>query len=120
MGEHAVARVEDVPEGGRLITTVEGRSIGIVRHRGRYYALRNRCAHQGGPACEGAILPTLRAVVNERGRTDEFFDADRMVVCCPWHGWEYELETGVLVADRTRRIATYEVRVENGDVYVKV
>lgn len=120
MGEHAVARVEDIPEGGRIVVTVEGRSIGVIRSGGRYYALRNRCAHQGGPACEGAIVPTLSASVTERGRVKEFFDESRMVVCCPWHGWEYEVETGVLVADRTRRIATYPVRVEDGDVYVKV
>ena len=29
--------------------------IGVYRHAGAYYAYRNHCLHQGGPACEGVV-----------------------------------------------------------------
>jgi 3-phenylpropionate/trans-cinnamate dioxygenase ferredoxin subunit len=59
MPEHIVGDVDDVPEGGRLLVEIEGRSIGIFRVNGRFYALRNRCPHQGGPLCEGVLVSWL-------------------------------------------------------------
>ena len=34
-------------------STVAGRSIGVFNVGGEYFAIRNRCPHQGGPLCEG-------------------------------------------------------------------
>jgi nitrite reductase (NADH) small subunit len=40
-------------------------------------------------------------------------------VRCPWHGWEYDLETGVCPDDDAMRVAVYPVRIEAGRVLVE-
>ena len=37
---------------------------------------------------------------------------------CPWHGWEYDLESGVMVADRTFKLRKYDVVEKEGEIYV--
>ena len=37
---------------GKLVT-IEGREIGVFNVHGEFYALRNRCPHQGGALCKG-------------------------------------------------------------------
>ncbi len=63
MERYVVGRVEEIPPGGRKIVTVAGRSIGIFNVNGAFFALRNRCPHQGGPLCEGALWGMLQARV---------------------------------------------------------
>jgi uncharacterized protein len=38
---------------------------------------------------------------------------------CPWHGWEFDLETGRCLDDPALRAAVYPVRVEAGRVLVR-
>lgn len=86
-----VARVADFPDGERRLVEVNGRSVGVFRVGGKFYALSNTCPHQGGPLCLGRLAP--RAVSSGPG--DLRLDEDRTVLlACPWHGWEYDLETG--------------------------
>lgn len=118
MAEHVVARVGDIPDGGSLIVELDGRSIGVFNVAGEFFAVRNRCAHQGGPVCEGGVFATLRATVLPSGRVREYLDDSAPVVACPWHGWEYDLRTGTLLGDPSRRIAVYETRVEDGQIHV--
>lgn len=40
-------------------------------------------------------------------------------VVCPSHGWEFNLETGIIPGG-LRGINSYEVKIEDDDVYVKV
>ncbi|HEV8638476.1 MAG TPA: Rieske 2Fe-2S domain-containing protein, partial [Chloroflexota bacterium] len=47
--KHVVAAVDEIPPGGRKIVEVAGRSIGVFNLGGEFFALRNRCPHQGGP-----------------------------------------------------------------------
>ena len=45
---------------------------------------------------------------------------DGQVVMCPWHAWSWDVTTGENTANGTLRMPIYEVRVEDGQVYVKV
>ena len=47
MAKHVVARVEEIPPGGRKIIRVEGREVGLFNLDGTFYALKNACPHQG-------------------------------------------------------------------------
>jgi nitrite reductase/ring-hydroxylating ferredoxin subunit len=106
MGRYVVAPVDEIPPGSRRIVTVQGREIGIFNVGGRFFALRNSCAHQGGPLCEGALVGHLRS---ERPGHYEF-DSSRKFVECPWHGWEFDLQTGLSWFDpRKTRVGRYEV-----------
>ena len=53
--KYVVASVEEIPPGQRKIVEVAGRSIGIFNLGGEFFALRNRCPHQGGPLCVGKV-----------------------------------------------------------------
>jgi 3-phenylpropionate/trans-cinnamate dioxygenase ferredoxin subunit len=120
MAAHVVGRLADLEEGRHLIVEIGGRSIGIVRANGRLYGIRNMCPHQQGPLCEGGVFPTHTAVVERVGEVREFLDHERPVISCPWHGWEFDLSTGTCLADPSRRVATYEVVVESGNIVVHV
>jgi nitrite reductase/ring-hydroxylating ferredoxin subunit len=85
-----VARVADFPDGDRKILDVNGRSVGVFRIGDTFYAMRNQCPHHHGPLCIGFIMQ--RAVSDAPGQVEM---ADGVpLIACPWHGWEYDLETG--------------------------
>jgi nitrite reductase/ring-hydroxylating ferredoxin subunit len=108
MAKHVVAKVSEIPLGGRLLVTVRGRSIGIFNVNGHFYALLNRCPHQGAELCRGSVLGRLDADAPGQLRwTDESY-----MLQCPWHGWEYDLETGQSYFNSAVR--PYPVGVEQG------
>ena len=47
MAKHIIGTVDEIPPGERKLVTIEGREIGVFNIRGEFYALRNRCPHQG-------------------------------------------------------------------------
>ena len=106
-----VATVDEIPPGQRKIVDVGGRSIGVFNVRGEYFAVLNRCPHQGGPLCSGETLGFLRS-----GEVGEFhYSRAGEIVRCPWHGWEYDLRTGQSWFDPARvMVRRYEVSVEPG------
>jgi len=113
-GEKVVlARAADLADGERLIVTVQGRSIGIFNVGGRFYAFLNRCPHRGAELCKGDILGGL-----ESDRPGEFrLDPEHRFLVCPWHGWEYDLETGESWFDPARTKARpFRVDVETGEI----
>jgi nitrite reductase (NADH) small subunit len=120
LGVHVVGSVDDLPEGGHLIVQVGDRSIGVLRHRNRLYALSNRCPHQGGPVCQGGVFGAHLADILPGGHSREYVDEARPVVACPWHGWEFDLDTGGCLADPRRGLRRYEVRQEGTQILVSI
>ena len=94
-----VCRFEDFPEGDRKIVKAGPRSIGVFNVEGEFFAIRNRCPHQGGPLCLGRL--SAWAVATGPGKVT--MDGPPRLVACPWHGWEYDLETGSRSWGRARR-----------------
>lgn len=109
-----VADVADIEEGERVIAEIEGREIAVFNLDGEFHALSNYCIHQGGPACEGLISGSVD--VNEE--MELTYNCDDMVVSCPWHGWEFEIESGNHLAPTDYRLPTYEVTVRDEKVYL--
>jgi len=85
-----VAPLRSFPSGERRIVEVSGRSIGVFRVGERLFGIRNRCPHQGGPLCLGHVLGD--AVAAAPG--DATISSDPLRIACPWHGWEYDLDSG--------------------------
>jgi nitrite reductase/ring-hydroxylating ferredoxin subunit len=114
MAKHIVARVEDIPPGGRKIVRVEGREVGIFNLDGAFYALKNVCPHQGSRVCLGKIVGTaLPSDVYEFR-----YGLEGRILRCPWHEWEYHITTGESVFDPNERVVTYPVEVSDGAVVV--
>lgn len=110
MAKHIVARVTDIPPGGRKIVEAGGRSIGLFNLDGEFFALRNRCPHQGGPLCEGPLWGRLSARI-----PGEFSYERGGIVSCGWHGWEFDIRTGQSWCEPTRlRVRSYPVSVVTG------
>jgi nitrite reductase/ring-hydroxylating ferredoxin subunit len=105
---HVVATVEEIPPGGRKIVEVAGRSIGVFNLNGEYFAIRNRCPHQGGPLCEGRLWGAL-----DSPRPGEFdYSRPGEILACVWHGWEFDIRTGrSWCAPERLRVRTYDVQV---------
>ncbi len=94
--------------------------IGVIRHADKYYAYRNFCPHQGGPACEGLKMPAVRMMIDEKGLfTGQNFDEGDMRIVCPWHGYEFHLNDGINVCDARLKLKKYEVFEKDGSIYVK-
>ncbi len=109
----AIPRAELGP-GSALPVEAFGTTLALFNVAGRLWALENRCLHHGGPLCRGRVGGAQLPSKPGRYR----YDADRPVVTCPWHGWEYELETGRALFNRTVRVRTFEVREEGDEIAV--
>src|SRR5690348_8066689 len=119
--EYRVGPLEEIPERGGVLAVAGDVEIGVFRVGGQLRAYENRCRHQGGPVCTGEILGRYEAVLNpDRTIAGERFVDDQPRIACPWHGWEYDLESGRCAADPRFALRRYEVSVRGGDVYVTV
>jgi nitrite reductase/ring-hydroxylating ferredoxin subunit len=108
--KHVVAAAGEIPPGGRKIVELAGHSIGVFNIGGEFFALRNRCPHQGGPLCEGKLWGLLEAE-----RPGEFrYYSSAEILACPWHGWEFHVRTGQSwCAPERLRARRYVVTVED-------
>jgi nitrite reductase/ring-hydroxylating ferredoxin subunit len=112
---------ERVPEGGRLVVDIGDKTIGIFRVEGKLYAWENRCAHQGGPVCQGKIIPRVTEIIEPGGESRGFaFDESHLHIVCPWHGFEYDIKTGVHPGRPAARLIRVAVEEAADGVYVTV
>jgi nitrite reductase/ring-hydroxylating ferredoxin subunit len=98
----------------KLIVEIEGRSVGIFRENDSWHAVLNHCPHSGAPVCEGRV--TGRVVCTASGQST--YDSSLRTLRCPWHHWEFDLETGKAVANVRERLKIYPVRIQEGDVQI--
>lgn len=114
---HCVANIEDIVVGRPKIVTVAGKEIGIFYEGDRYYAVLNVCPHRKAEVCKGRVSGTVfSSSVNEYQVRN-----DVLVLRCPWHRWEFELNTGrAVIPSVKQRLKTYQVRIENGNIFVAV
>lgn len=93
-----VASSEQIGAEAAIEVVINDQILAVFRHDGKLFALDGMCAHQGGPIAEGAV---------QHG-----------CVTCPWHGWQYELETGIETINRQPLQQTFDVREREGNVEV--
>ena len=112
MARHVVAAVRDLPPGSRRLVTVGNRAIALFNVGGEYFAILNRCPHQGGSLCDGRLI----GLVESSTPGDYVYSRPGEIVRCPWHGWEFDLRTGKSRCDPERlKVKSYDVAVEPGD-----
>jgi nitrite reductase/ring-hydroxylating ferredoxin subunit len=113
-----VCKLDEIPVGEAREFKVGGREIALARvASGECYAVGGRCTHLRGPMGEGTLEGTT--------------------LTCPWHGSQFNVKSGLLVRwvqepawmravaglippFMRRNLPSYEVRVEDGQVLVKV
>ena len=93
-----VCSVDEIPEGRALNFCLSGERVAVFKYEGKLSALSSVCQHQNGPLGEGRILDGC--------------------VTCPWHGYQYNPDTGSSPAPFTEKVPTFVVRVEGERVLV--
>lgn len=113
---HVVAAAGEIAAGERKLIKIGGREIGVFNVGGDFYALANRCPHEGGSLCEGFITGIARS----NGPNDYRIERKGEFIRCPWHGWEFDIRTGQSWCDpQSMRIRQFAVKVEPGEQLVK-
>lgn len=114
--QHRVGRSEDFAIGEMKLFALQDREIGVIRlPSGDLRAINNRCPHKGAPICRGTVGGTWRS----NGPGDLSFESRRVALACPWHGFEYDLETGTETCWRQpTRLRLYGIEEVDGDVIV--
>lgn len=93
-----VATVDEIPEGTGKCIYVHEKPMALFNVGGNFYAINDVCPHEGGPLSSGKLNGT--------------------VVTCPWHGWTFDVTTGLPDHPGGHSVSSYEVRVEGKDILV--
>ena len=91
-----VCDVADIPENRARIVCLSGERVAVFRYEGKISAVSNVCQHQNGPLGEGKILNGC--------------------ITCPWHGYQYQPDTGASPPPFVEKVPTFNVRVKDGRV----
>lgn len=119
MAEFFVGTMADFPEAGRRMIRCGEDEVGVFRVKGRFYAYRNVCSHQGGPVCAGMIVGKVEAELDGDGRwVRDAFSEEEIHLVCPWHGVEYDITSGACVSERRWQLDAVEVVRRGEDIYV--
>lgn len=87
-------------EGGARTVMVNGNPVAVFYIDNTFYAVNSLCPHMGGHLTDGKLLPGP-------------------VVACPWHGWTFDLTNGYPDHGGGHGIAAYDVKVDNGTLWVR-
>ena len=96
-----VTRVEELTPGQVEVFEVGDEFVAVANVDGVFYAFADVCTHDDGPLVEGEL--------------------EGCVVTCPRHGARFDVSTGkALSMPAIAPLPTFEVRVVNGEVQVRV
>jgi nitrite reductase (NADH) small subunit len=110
---HALFGIAELPPGTMRAATVGSVSVVVVRSPdGELHALRNVCSHMGAKLSDGIVHFASDADPDGGYRLSDTF-----VISCPWHGFEFSVESGRCLADARHRARAYAVTVQD-DVVV--
>ena len=112
--EVRVGSVDEVRRDGCRVVDVDGRPVGVISVGEEFFAISDKCPHMGASMCTGSLSGTFVAADPH----EYVYGKDDRVIRCPWHGWEFDLETGRSLLEPKRvGLKTYRVTQE-GDAVV--
>jgi nitrite reductase/ring-hydroxylating ferredoxin subunit len=92
--------LEEIPDGDILARLLGGHDLVVYRNGPQVSCLPNYCPHRGWP-----------------------FDGGRVrdgVLECPFHGYEFRLDTGECLTSPSLSLDTYPIRIRDGRVDVRL
>lgn len=138
MSKVKIGTIDEFPEGKGRRAEVDGIPVAVFNVSGELYAIQNTCIHKnlplhptGQPRFESEELRTDRrekretadcscdGVEGDSKRTRGKINEEKLTIHCPWHYLEWDLETGENPV-QDRRIATFDVEVDDQDVLVEL
>jgi nitrite reductase/ring-hydroxylating ferredoxin subunit len=96
-----IAETKEVSPGTGKVVAAEGHSFALFNVAGTFYAIDNACTHMDGPLGEGELVGE--------------------VVTCPWHGAQFNVKTGeVLALPAHEGVQSFPVKIQGDDVLVEL
>lgn len=112
MTRHVVGPAAEIAPGERRTVELDGKKIVLFNLGGEFFALADRCPHQGGSLSLGPSIGLIESPCPGEysyGRSGE-------IVRCPWHAWEFDIRTGKSRFDpRRMKVRAFPACVEKGD-----
>lgn len=94
-----VCKLSDLQDGQLMLAVIQGARVAVGRCSEGIVAFSDHCTHKGGPLSDGALV----------GCT----------VQCPWHGSQFDVHSGRVVAGPAEeKILTYDVETRGDEVFV--
>src|SRR5258707_1070482 len=113
--------VDDALKNGKPdAVRVESFEFGIFREGDRLVAYENHCPHDGGPVCQGKVIPRVEEELAPDQTSRGLRFSKKRNIVCPWHGWEFDIESGRHCGDPKYRLRPVDVRVRDNRVYVSI
>ncbi|HEY5691606.1 MAG TPA: Rieske 2Fe-2S domain-containing protein [Cyclobacteriaceae bacterium] len=85
--------------GTTKLLIVNQKKICLARVENQFYAVEDKCSHNGESLSKGNI--------NYLGE-----------VICPWHGYRFQLKTGRESAERSRDLDTFPIKMDETGFYI--
>jgi nitrite reductase (NADH) small subunit len=96
---YKVATIDEIPPGSGKKIELGRREIAVFQFNGEFYAIDDFCPHRGAPLSEG------------------FLEAGK--VFCPWHCFDFNLQSGECTTVPSLRVETYEVKIEGNELFIR-
>jgi nitrite reductase/ring-hydroxylating ferredoxin subunit len=95
-----VANLDSLGPSGAVEVECDGRILALFRKGDEVIALDGICPHQGGPLASGEVRHST--------------------LTCPWHGWQFDLNTGRCLTAPSQIQPRYPVRLDGSDIFVEL
>lgn len=99
--QHEHHAKDTIHEGVPQLMIVMGKRICLTQHRGKFFAVQDRCTHNGESLSKGTI--------NYRGE-----------IVCPLHGYRFQLNGGMACDSSCPDLATYPIKIDDTGFFVGV
>lgn len=88
-----------IGRGATKLLIVNQNRICLARIEDQFFAVEDKCSHNGESLSKGSI--------NYLGE-----------VVCPWHGHRFQLRTGRECEERSRDLITYPIKIDETGFYI--
>ena len=120
MNEIMVGEFSEFAEGGYRVLRVDTFEFGIFRQGDRLVAYENHCPRDGGPVCQGKVIPRVEEEIAADQTSRGLRFSNKRNIVCPWHGWEFDCRTGVNDFDEDTVVEKYPVVIEGDSVFLEL
>lgn len=90
----------ELKDGSMKLVNVASRSILLARYADQVCGVSNRCPHMGCSLANGILK--------------------EYIVTCPCHGWSFDIRTGEYQKAKQIKLMTYECKIQDGKIHVKL
>ena len=97
---HRALAVSDLPKGSGKPVEIAGIQVALFNVDGKICAIQNQCLHRGGPLGEGYL--------------------EGSEVTCPWHAWQFNVQTGECTTMPGAKQKTFKTKIEKDQIYIDI